>query len=148
MARVREWTLITEKRTEMMHDVISKWCLMYSLPFKFWRHDCIDESSCSYITRRPAKVRRAGGVDEYGDAEDRLDCLAFIVGQLRGEQFTTPEIRKVLDLSAGTTANAMDRYRAMSEETKRMMLQASGLQGKEAVRRFTQGAFDEKRIHD
>ena len=140
MAReTADFALITPQRVNMMTLVIEKWCSMYSLPFKYWRLGCIDETSCSYITRGPRKV---AGVtkDDFGDVEDRQDCLAFIVGQLRGEQFTTPEIRIVLEVSAGTCHCAITRYRAMPEETKKMMIQAGGLSGKEAVRSFTQGS--------
>lgn len=144
MARVTDYAMITPKRTEMMNSVVRNWCMMYSLPFRYWRHGCIDEESCSYITRRPAKVRQGPDEADYGDAEDRQDCMAFIVGQLRGMQFTTPEIRKVLDLSAGACCTAMNRYREIPEDTKRMMLQASGLEARAAVRAFLQGGKNEQ----
>jgi hypothetical protein len=143
-----DFALITPKRVNMINSVVERWCSMYSLAFKYWRLGCIDEESCSYITRRRSGMVPKVTIEDFGDVEDRLDCLAFIVGQLRGEQFTTPEIRRVLEVSAGTAHSAITRYREMPEETKKMMIQASGLQGREAVRSFTQGAFNAKRSHD
>jgi hypothetical protein len=142
-----DFALITPQRTAMINAVVDRWCSMYSLAFKYWRLGCIDETSCSYVTRSPKNVPGVSS-DDVGDVEDRLDCLAFIVGQLRGQQFTTPEIRRVLEVSAGTCHVAITRYRAMPEETRKMMLQASGLKGKEAVRSFTQGTLSGKKVHN
>jgi hypothetical protein len=143
-----DFSLITPKRTDMINAVVERWCSMYSLTFRYWRLGCIDETSCSFISRRRSERNPGVNNDDFGDVEDRLDCLAFIVGQLRGQQFTTPEIRKVLEVSAGTCHSSITRYRAMPEETRNMMLQASGLKGKEAVRSFTQGTLSGKKVHN
>lgn len=114
-------------RHQIADAAVQRWCRFYEVTPYFWRVNKNHENA-SIIRHAEDRRRRRKSDVIYGEAEDRADCMAMIVGTLYVKGFERSELSELLEIAGGTVHLYLEHYRSMPDETRRDLIALDGAQ--------------------
>lgn len=119
-------------RNQIADAAVRRWCRFYELTPYFWKAN--PETSRCQVLRSSENIRqrRCGRSSiQYGEPEDRADCMAMIVGTLYVKGFEGNELAELLEMSSSTVWLYRMHYLEMPNESRRALLQLDGEKARE-----------------
>lgn len=116
-------------RNQIADAAVRRWCGFYKLTPYFWRKNPDNTKSIVIRCAESEKRRkRTKSQVQYGQPEDRADCMAMIVGTLYVKGFERSELRELLELAESTIHRFIKHYQMIPNESRRALIQLDGHQ--------------------
>ena len=114
-------------RHQIADAAVRRWCRFYDVTPYFWKaNPDSNKAGILYRSESERRVRKHGSFVEYGDAEDRADCMAMIVGTLYVKGFERQELSELLEIAGSTVWRFLDHYKSIPNETRRDLISLDG----------------------
>ena len=119
-------------RNQIADAAVRRWCRFYELTPYFWNANR-ETSRCSILRKNEStkRLRRRPSSVQYGEPEDRADCMAMIVGTLFVKGFDAYELGELLEISTSTAWLYRQQYLDMPNESRRALIQLDGEKARE-----------------
>ena len=119
-------------RNQIADAAVRRWCRFYELTPYFWNANP-ETSRCQILRKNKStkQLRRRPSSVQYGEPEDRADCMAMIVGTLFVKGFDSYELAELLEVSTGTVWIYRQQYLDMPNESRRALIQLDGEKARE-----------------